>query len=298
MTPDEIRHVNLSDLTATYRDVAIARAGRIERSRLGEHKLLPSPWRVRALMRFYGLLEIASLADVIPAKLPQDFVGRSRQELNSRSAQRVYEDDSPMILPQVFRARLEGMEESDEVGREAQAEVDGQSSLVQHLLCLYGAASHDRDIMIFLGMTAGRDDRPVDSLMQSLESQNGFLVSFADSFATSGDVDTLNVFRKFVRYCLDMHQVLSEAREYPPLELAIRQFHADWLGKYVFLENVAKQALMKVRQWRSSQSGEERRLSDVSFDRLDDAVLDMFHRPDLPGAWRRFVRELSPSGKL
>jgi hypothetical protein len=310
MTPDEIRIVNLRDLTAVYRrdtaadwgarlvDVSPQRLPLTVRVAGRFHRLVgrASPLdAIRELLLFYGLLEIASLAGVIPAELPPEFAHEALRHLRSSEVRALYEGSVPMILPQLFRLRLEreqGLREE---------RVDSARPLFQHLLGLYGAISSDGDIAALLAMARRRDGRQLGNLLvHSLESQAVFLDRVLGLEDTLGDSNrVIEGFRKLVLYCIDMSRIFAAAREFPFLGAAFRSFHVDWLLESESLRSVvAGPALLKLRSWRPAESDMEpdrARAVTEAFDRLENSVLDVFSLPALPRAWQRLVQYRRPA---
>jgi hypothetical protein len=117
---------------------------------------------IATLLRFYGLLEVASLAALIPSELPQEFREAALRHLENLSIRLFYERDAPMLLPQIFRVRLERQQNL----REERSESAGR--LVQHLLGLYGSLSEDDDVAVFLAVARRGDDKGLRALQESV----------------------------------------------------------------------------------------------------------------------------------
>jgi hypothetical protein len=304
MTPEETLLLNLRDLTEVYRESTVASWGArlidsappvlpisLRASRFDRLLGVVSPREaIATLLRFYGLLEVASLAALIPSELPQEFREAALRHLENLSIRLFYERDAPMLLPQIFRVRLERQQNL----REERSESAGR--LVQHLLGLYGSLSEDDDVAVFLAVARRGDDKGLSDLFNALESQDAFLGRVVNPRDARGDgKPVLHGFRKFVLHCIDMQRVFSEGREFQLLGMAVRWFHADWLfNDGDNLRRVLDQARLRVRNWRPSE-GEEADRTRAAFDRLENAVVDVFSQPQLPFDWLRRL-EYVPQG--
>lgn len=313
MTPDEIRLINLRDLTEVYRDGTAAYWG--DRLILGRFPLWPwlfalsgpferllgrSSYRTglatnatRTLLRFYGLLEVASLVRAIPTQLPTQFVNTSLRHLRNPLVQQVQDGDLPMILPQLFRFRLERRQGQLLLEENPTDNQPGRNTrLFQHLIGLYGAATSDSEIYTFLGTIRSENPEQLHYLQSSMKSQAGFLnLLTASHYGQGGRMSLLNGFRKFLLYCLDMHRLYSESRDIPLFLAALRWFHFDWLSEYSALALTVRTGLQRFREWQPSQEGEEANRFNAAVDRLRISVDDILSLPDVPEAWRSSLTE-------
>jgi hypothetical protein len=161
-----MRRFNLQDLTMRYHDqgraalaVQVMKDSRGKWGQLRLYNLLRyhgerSVWNEREidkrdsfdfLIAFYSLLEIASLVEFVPENLPHSNKADFLAELSFPPLLRYYQHNYPLLLPQLFRLRMEKKWSSYEKDPS-----ESTHALFQSFLSLESRVRTDADIDMFL----------------------------------------------------------------------------------------------------------------------------------------------------
>jgi len=197
------------------------------------------------LLEFYSILEIASALKSLPDPLPPDHSERAQQELHHPAVRIYYERHYPLLLPQLFRRRLETGEGS-QVTFGAEGEEDSRERayyLFSEFLGLAKWMSSDRDIETFQWFLDDgfRDDFGISDTIRVIRDRDQFArcISKPERDRNALD-DSIMGFQKFVDFCIRFHQLLEAARPFPVMQKQMWQFFEYWfvalsdqVGRYV-----------------------------------------------------------------
>lgn len=181
------------------------------------------------LLAYYAILEIASIAGYI-GQPDANTVASARAHLEQPDVVRYYEEHYPLLLPALFRERLEGRNQLRETVR-AEADQLRAQSLVMRFTQLIGARNADWDIDRFLFLMDDGEVGGVDwrSLLRPLADLDQYL----SITGKSGDDDdpgaqALRGFTKFIEFCENLERLLQSAADFTLLQAAMWHYNAYW----------------------------------------------------------------------
>jgi hypothetical protein len=186
------------------------------------------------LIAFYSILEIASIIKFVPEPVPQPQREHFQFDLSQEAVKLYYEKHYPLVLPRLFRQRLEGKRRVSESGADERAQ-----SIFTAFLSLEGRAREDEDVEMFLWFldSGSSDDFDLSDTMETLLNQRKFLDRIVKAPAKQDSLDmSLHGFRKMLAICADLDALLQRAAAYPLLQSAMWRYYEYWfdhIGKQV-----------------------------------------------------------------
>lgn len=222
------------------------------------------------LLAYYGILEIASIAGSID-QLDVENRTVARAHLEQPDVVRYYEEHYPLLLPILFRERLEGNHALRETISGDASQVRAQS-LVMRFTQLIGVRNADKDIDRFLWLM---DDGRVGNVgWQGLLQPLSNLETFLELTGRPGDdprAEALRGFTKYIAFCESLAHLLTAAADFPLLQSAMWHYNAYWfvrigdkLGPRLDL------ALTTLENWR--QHAEEKAVFDRKLAKTSNRV--------------------------
>ncbi len=181
------------------------------------------------LLSYLGLLEIASIVSAIPWPLPGIFGRRAERALSNAAVRRYYEHFYPLILPVLFRWRLEG------TPLVQYGAFDGCVPHFQQFLNLSEILGEPEVIEFLWFLDDGRSWDPKSRKWVGLRDFFGLLThpaKLVKYLAHAGNqspvADALRGFLRFVSFSLMLDQLLVSTSEWPLLQSALWHHHAYW----------------------------------------------------------------------
>lgn len=202
------------------------------------------------LLGFYGLAEVASIAEFIPPELPAEFRETAARHLSQPDLVRYYREHYPLLLPHLFRLRLDGEwggRATDQGGFSfvERDKIDGW--IVERDMDDDPANSAPLLFSRFLDLTTERqNDRDVDTFLWFLDDgiSGGYAWvdmlpylskpdEFAERVTRTGEERTpldraLAGLSKFIVFCSDLEGLLEECDGFPLLQSAMWHHHSYW----------------------------------------------------------------------
>jgi hypothetical protein len=188
------------------------------------------------LLGFYGLVEIASLANYIPEELPETFRAKAFRHLNQPDVARYYEEHYVLLLPQLLRRRLSNdgwnmrEAEPDEDESTDQPERDPRVQFMR-FLDLTTQRQHDPHIDMFLWFLddgiAGGYAWP--DLLPILPDAKRFAerVTRRPEKQTALDHALIGL-SKYLVFCSELDFLLERNEHFPLLRSAMWHYHSYW----------------------------------------------------------------------
>lgn len=274
---DDFRASNLAQLAEQFRDRPLVRLAerrlarvRARDSAAARRKLArelrdhepgaidePSEIRFRDgvdyLLQYYSVLEIASLFDLVPDEFDTQFRDHAQWQLNQPAVVKYYEDHYPLLLPRMFRERLDGVRRK--IG------VSGAPSIFARFLNVSAKINEDSEVETLLWFLDdgiwGEDD--IDSVVEVTGDPDTFVRLLA-----SNQRDRLTMaiggLRTFLGFCAEFDSLLASLTDDPLAQSAFWHFHGYWfdhlrsqLGKQV------RAAVRGLASWSPTIEGESAR---------------------------------------
>ena len=176
------------------------------------------------MLSFYGLVEVASCIDFLPATLPQSFRQQALEVLSNPAVRRYYEWNYPLPIVNRFRERLLGwFIQQDRSG------AAGKISLFYRFLSLLDRIESDDRVTTFLwlldsGEEGGHD---IDDLLHVLSNAELFLSSTARRRQRRIDKAVIG-FSRFLDICVEYDALLRDTIQVPILAESIWLHQAYW----------------------------------------------------------------------
>lgn len=212
------------------------------------------------LLTYFGRMEVASIADYVPSRLPQDYIDFALSTLENAAVKTYYERHYPLLLPQLHRERLRGVWSKRERGPELPSlfvafseisrSIDEDEDIDSFLWFLEDGSIGDQsleDLLDIMGdpeafATAMLQGSPESSageeIWEALRSESGLKdpAGFLKRFQPPAhELDpahsALHGFRKFLFFCRDFHSLLELAGRYPFTQSAMWHQHAYWFDQ-------------------------------------------------------------------
>ncbi|MCA9037815.1 MAG: hypothetical protein KDA91_21945 [Planctomycetaceae bacterium] len=197
------------------------------------------------LLEYYSILEIAGALQSLPDPLPDELKNRALQDLSHPAVRLYYERHYPLLLPQLFRRRLE-TGEGVQVQFGANGAEDSREKAYYLFSVFIGLATwmcNDPEIETFQwflddGMRGGFKIRDT---IRVIRNRDQFANSITKSESKRNTLDKSIIgFQKFVEFCIRFHQLLESAHPFPVLQGQLWQFFEYWfvalsdkVGRYV-----------------------------------------------------------------
>jgi hypothetical protein len=242
-----LKEINLADLRRTYFEGSSApRALRILQSRTpaslcrvlrhhDEGEISDrETWERDAfdyLLGFYSAVEIASLMDIVPEPLPMDLVSEARRTLTNPAISRYYQQNYPLLLPQLFSLRISGhlhMKEASE----------HNATIFMHFLSLDSMLDND-EVETFQWFIDGgcRGGYDIDDTLAVLKSPKRFFTGMTSSAKQMTSLQkSVAGFRTFLIFCRELDALLGDEALPRMARFELWHYFAYWfsnLGAYV-----------------------------------------------------------------
>lgn len=185
------------------------------------------------LLTAYGILEIACLSHLLPEPLPQGFAATALLHLSQPAVRRYYETHYKLLLPRLFRWRLEGVNHAHEQPNEVSA------GLFMKFLDLHEFMETDPQIETFLWFldvgirydVKSNDWPGLEDVLDVLDDEEAFFQTVIRK-PTQASGLTLGVLgmKQFFWFCRELEQLLDQAEKYPLLQSAFWFLYEYWFG--------------------------------------------------------------------
>lgn len=189
------------------------------------------------LIGAYGILEIASLIAVVPDPVPPRVGAPALLHLSHPAVRRYYESHYRLLLPRLFRLRLEGKYEAREERGATTA------SLFMRFLDLHDYMEADPQVENFLWLLDGGYRKVnLDDVLKAFKDKDTFLKVMTRPLTkhklgsqTRRDRDDQLTFsllgmQKFFWFCLEFEVLLDEATALPRLQSAFWFAYEYWFS--------------------------------------------------------------------
>lgn len=178
------------------------------------------------LLAAYGLLEIASIVRFVPGTVRPSLRGEALAHLSHPALKRYYETNYPLLLPRLYRMRLEGAGSWDQPGDEAQLH-----GLFSRFLGLVNRLDADEEVGTFLWFVDSGSIGPAD--LQSTRRMLGNAERTMKALLTPAEDRTVVEksvcgAESFLGFCGELDDLLTEAEAFPVFQAAMWHFHAYW----------------------------------------------------------------------
>jgi hypothetical protein len=198
------------------------------------------------LLSYYGILEIASLIGFVP-NIPGEAQRKLLGVLTNPALRVYYEENYPLVLPQLLSRRLSGnLSLHEDVGR------DGLTRFMHFIILTKTMDIDDDDVETFLWFLddGDRDDYDWDDLMRALDQPRVFTNALATSPRQRDPRDhAINGFRKFLIFCTQFNSLLAASLHYRLMTAEMYAHHAYW---FVSLrDKVGRRVGRAVRKFRT-----------------------------------------------
>lgn len=212
------------------------------------------------LLTYFGEMEVACIAEYVPASLPKDYIAFARSKLENDALRTYYERHYPLLLPQLHRRRIRGEWSKRERGPELPSlfiafseisrsieededidsflwfledgSIGGQS--LEDLLDIMG----DPEAFAAAMLQGSPQSSSGDDMWEALRSESGlkdpaaFLKRFQQpAHELDPALSALHGFQKFLFFCRDFHSLLELAARYPYTQSAMWHQHAYWFDQ-------------------------------------------------------------------
>jgi hypothetical protein len=305
--------INLEDLTMCYRDRGRAAeaarimgqvrsgASRINLAQLLRHhgeRPIDSEREIRQrdsfdfLVAFYGILEIASIIRYVPVLLPSARKREFLEDLSNSSVKKYYERNYPLLLPGLYRLRLEGKLSISEASSDNRVH-----SLFQSFLSLESRQRNDDDVDMFLWFLDDglSDGYSLQDVVGCLQNRSAFLKRILKSPKRQDDCDSAVCgFGKLLSFCNDFDIFLQRCSGWPMFQSALWHYYAYWFD--LVGESIGprlREIIDNFYSWKSEQSrpankmmGEYMDQSRKSIDRLLSGAYGVALRQSCEGVVR------------
>lgn len=243
MTPDDIRLENFEILRFRYlQNASYARRGRerilelhgsqslakLLRSHLVEEVEEPDTTKraeIDELLAFYAMLEVATISGYVPATLPADFVEETLHILSESSVERFYARFYPLLLVQLFDARLRGR-----FSVPISLTSDASRAFIRLLDISELLKIEEVETFLTLLDDGVIDDENFEDVVEKVQTP----AALAKALTTLPDERTpsemaVQGFRSFTAFCRQLDALLHDLRPTPFLQSAFWHYHGYWL---------------------------------------------------------------------
>jgi hypothetical protein len=178
-----------------------------------------------SLLSFYSLMELACLLGYVDDRFDDEFAVRARQDLTQPQVREYYEVHYPLLLPTMFRERLDGRRR--EIGTR-----DDEATAFPLFLDLNSKLENDEGVDTFLwflddGSWGGYD---IEDLLDVTKRPEDFLRRLGrPPGARANRLDlAIDGLRTFLGFCHDLDALLSSYPDNRLLQSALWHHHAYW----------------------------------------------------------------------
>ena len=177
------------------------------------------------LLAYFGLLEIATLADFVPVTLPAEEWQHALRVLNQPNVREYYTEKYPVLLPMLYRLRVER-------GKAPFPNGPGAIPLFQQFLGIVDWQRADADMDTFLWFldSGSWGECDIAGLVEVLAKPEAYAASILKSSRSLTPLDRGVIgYGKFLSLCLMLESLLVEARHWPLFQSAMYHYYAYWL---------------------------------------------------------------------
>jgi hypothetical protein len=217
------------------------------------------------LLSFYGLVEIASALGLIKA-FPRSFSIGASTVLADPYVRRYYEENYPLLLPELFRFRLENRPLQIESNI---PDVDNVFERFRQIGAQVDLEDEETDKFLWLldGGVVGQSERSISDLVRVISKPSTFLKKLTAG-AEADDPDPIGQaligLSNFLDLCDELHRFLKSFEDYPLFQSLCWHHHAYWfdhlraeIGAYL------QQILSGFMGWQTRAARSENFDSDV-----------------------------------
>jgi hypothetical protein len=195
------------------------------------------------LLAFYSCVEVAAIANFIPAPLPEEFRSTATPVLCNKDVRRYYRTNYPLLLPEMLLARVAGINSKKESG--AETKIVPLFLEFLHVSSIIDADTSVEMLLWFLddGYQDGYDwETTKEILAKPRKLIEAFDRAPRHRNASEKAVDGL---RKFLEFCAALDGLLSRSEEFPLLRSGMWHYHSYWFQILKGEVSVAIEAALK-----------------------------------------------------
>jgi hypothetical protein len=178
------------------------------------------------LLAYYSVLEIACQIRYVASTFPEAFREEALDNLSRDAVKRYYETNYPILLPRLFRLRLEGtlsLYEKDE----------GQAThpLFLRFLGIVNRVREDDEIELFQWFldSGWTDGYGIDDTLRILEKPERTMKALMKNPAKRTIPEqSVSGAQKFLVFCGEFDGLLEEARQFPLFQSAMWTYYSYW----------------------------------------------------------------------
>lgn len=229
------------------------------------------------LLAAYGLLETASIIRFVPETVPSVFREEALAHLSHPAVTEYYETKYPLLLPRLYRRRLDGHASASQPGAG-----EAMHLLFSRFLGLVNRLDADDEVETFLwfvdtGSIGSADLGSTKRLLRNPARTMQALLK-APEKRTAAEA-SISGAQKFLAFCGELDALLEEAAPYPVFQAAMWQFYAYWfllIGKG--LEKALLGILHTLGRWAPLQEAPE---ADLGRSRQENLASEFWRSVEL-----------------
>ena len=198
------------------------------------------------LLAYYSLVEVGCIAAYLADPLPQAFAEKARRYLTRTEVRKYYEQNYPLLLPQLLLKRLDGSLKLRETNTERSIPLYFQFLEVNAMI-------ENENVSQFLwfledGTTEGY---AIDDTLEALSEPKQFAKCLMQSPSSRDALDMSVIgFGRFIQFCRHMDSLLRACEGLALLQSAMWHYHAYWFKHMeVDFGKALAEAVAQVSSW-------------------------------------------------